>query len=513
MTAQIKNNGGSQFDVVIDGSVAVTLDGAGISKGMNYLPAGTGAVATTVQGKLGESVSVKDFGAVGNGTTDDTAAIVAAVDYCGTTKALYIPTGRYKITEVISAACSIYGDSPKTSIIYNAGTGDGLNLNTAFYYSTFENFSIEGNTASRDGITLVNIAGSFGSGAPNAAYCHFNNVYSYKNGRHGLHHRMAWATRYNQCKFFENLGLGVYCNTQVGDLGTANSVMFLQCDSRTNGGTTSGFGSDSGGVKIIGAAGVSWIGGVVESNNGFGFYIGNTSYAVRNVHISDVYMEFNGWGVALGASFYIFGAWANVVIENCWLAFGAQAGHTHHLFNVTASTDNGHFVERGNTFTDTSTGGTTIRHTGTQFSQLNNLNKNTTPTFRAYQNATVSVPNATATKLPFNTENFDSNANYDSVTNYRFTPQCPGYYQTQAVANYFPATGTNGFISIYKNGAEWGRGQALTVSGATSMNVMDIVYLNGSTDYIEIFVFQSSGATQSYTPGAGLAYFSSCQIR
>jgi len=76
-----------------------------------YTPAGTGAVSRTVESKLGESVSVKDFGAVGDGVTDDTVAIQAAAAVTG---CLDMGSGTYLInpTSSITFLCSsIQGDN------------------------------------------------------------------------------------------------------------------------------------------------------------------------------------------------------------------------------------------------------------------------------------------------------------------------------------------------------------------------------------------------------------------
>lgn len=65
---------------------------------LGFLPAGTGAVTRTIQSKLQDTVSVKDFGAVGDGSTDDTSAIntaLIAVNALGSV-ALYFPAGVYK---------------------------------------------------------------------------------------------------------------------------------------------------------------------------------------------------------------------------------------------------------------------------------------------------------------------------------------------------------------------------------------------------------------------------------
>lgn len=66
---------------------------------VGYLPAGTGAVATDVQSKLRESVSVKDFGAVGDGVADDAAAIQAAFN--SGAKNILFPPGNYLVSSPI----------------------------------------------------------------------------------------------------------------------------------------------------------------------------------------------------------------------------------------------------------------------------------------------------------------------------------------------------------------------------------------------------------------------------
>jgi hypothetical protein len=87
---------------------------------VQFLQAGTGAQVRSVQSKLRDVVSVKDFGAVGDGVADDTAAIQAAIDYAiPNGKTVYIPAGYYLITSTIiyNGAPAIIGDG-KWSIIY-----------------------------------------------------------------------------------------------------------------------------------------------------------------------------------------------------------------------------------------------------------------------------------------------------------------------------------------------------------------------------------------------------------
>lgn len=82
---------------------AKVTPGAGIDASkLSFTQAGTGAVARTVTAKLGDVVSVKDFGAVGDGVTNDTAAIQAAFNAVPQYGTLTFPVGRYKTNGAIT---------------------------------------------------------------------------------------------------------------------------------------------------------------------------------------------------------------------------------------------------------------------------------------------------------------------------------------------------------------------------------------------------------------------------
>jgi hypothetical protein len=77
----------------------------GTAGGVKFTQAGAGAVQRTVDSKLKDVVSVKDYGAVGDGVTDDTAAIQAAIDVGQSQKkSTYFPDGNY----LVAGSLTIY---------------------------------------------------------------------------------------------------------------------------------------------------------------------------------------------------------------------------------------------------------------------------------------------------------------------------------------------------------------------------------------------------------------------
>lgn len=136
------------------------------------------------------------------------------------------------------------------------------------------------------------------------------------------------------------------------------------------------------------------------------------------------------------------------------------------------------------------------------------------PAFSAFRSGSnQSVTSGTWTKVQCQTEEFDTASAYDNATNFRFTPQVAGYYQVNAQLTPTGTSLTRILCAIYKNGAIFKTGGDLVVDARLVLSTL--IYLNGSTDYIELF-----GLVSATNPGfavgspAGLdTYFQACLVR
>ena len=144
---------------------------------VSYIPPYTASVATNVEAKLSEYVSVMDFGAVGDGVVNDTAAMQAAHN---TGKLIYYPVGVYSFTTITIASGGIVGEGKETIlkstdtssndlITYTGVDSSGLLINTNG--ALFENFTLETATSSqKSGGAGIKISPANYGGQPNENY-------------------------------------------------------------------------------------------------------------------------------------------------------------------------------------------------------------------------------------------------------------------------------------------------------------------------------------------------------
>ena len=127
------------------------------------------------------------------------------------------------------------------------------------------------------------------------------------------------------------------------------------------------------------------------------------------------------------------------------------------------------------------------------------------PAFAAYAASTTSCTSGVNTKITFDAEDFDTNSNFASS---RFTPTVAGYYQISAGVG-VGTTPTSVYVMVYKNGSVWtgSYDTATTIAGTVST----LVYLNGSTDYVEVYA--NLGATQNNYANRSQTFFQGCLVR
>jgi hypothetical protein len=137
------------------------------------------------------------------------------------------------------------------------------------------------------------------------------------------------------------------------------------------------------------------------------------------------------------------------------------------------------------------------------------------PVFTAFMSGTQIIPTTTPTKVTFAARDFDPGALYDNVSNFRFTPTTPGYYQV--IGSVMQAGGSaTGFsaINLYKNGTAYRAGNRIPNNAANIIvEVNSIVPMNGSSDYLEIFYAQTTGGNMTLTTSTTATYFSATFLR
>jgi len=122
-----------------------------------------------------------------------------------------------------------------------------------------------------------------------------------------------------------------------------------------------------------------------------------------------------------------------------------------------------------------------------------------TPAFLASSSGEVTLANNTSTKIDnYSVEILDTDSCFASS---RFTPQTAGYYYIfGTVASYPNWTAVNFNVNLQKNGTTFAYTSNYT-QGYPQHQAVGIVYLNGSSDYVEVFGYQNSGSSRQVDGG------------
>jgi hypothetical protein len=215
--------------------------------------------------------NVKAHGAVGNGTTDDTAAIQAAID-SATSPRVYLPPGLYKITSSLilkprmslvgagpssTAILTFQGSSPALSMTYSGTNGDLYIGGFALGWDIARTGTLP--TGSGHGIYITGPGG--GANVVTIDQVWFNVTQSTTGVTSwALYNENILETLVRRCKAIDLVGGGFYFK------GNSNMSVVENC--YIQGGGSSGFGNDTLGGILNQAAKLSITGTVMEAGDG-----------------------------------------------------------------------------------------------------------------------------------------------------------------------------------------------------------------------------------------------------
>jgi len=200
-----------------------------------------GAVNRTMYQKLSDTISVKDFGAVGDGVTDDAPAFQAAIDSFGYGGALYVPEGTYVFNSTVNipptagqeTQLNIFGDGGVTFIVPGDTVDSLFNVTGSNVYFTQLGF---GNVSSRadKALKIINspLNAAFSSLIQDCIFVGFNYGIYADGQNYGIQNNFFQNNQFHI--YFVNDGRNTYIDNNYM-LGGNNGVVFTKTTTQVEG--------------------------------------------------------------------------------------------------------------------------------------------------------------------------------------------------------------------------------------------------------------------------------------
>ena len=431
--AATDNAGGSLFTTVA-GFITRLMSSVG-SALIGFIQSGTGAVQRTLQAELRERVNIKQFGGVGDGVNDDTQAFINAK---ALGRAIHLPPGEWVITQPVAFSVSIFGESAyeARSVIRLDGAGQ-LIVDDA--YMTWRGLYVKSAVNNKTFIKCAHSGWTFEDfriekiGAA--------------TGQTGIEFDTSARSVYFTA--LEKFKIRVDYPVKVTGAGTeafnANKL----------GGTVRDYWQDF-------ASAITFNGALVSDANHIAGYFEN---GVNVINVVDGKFRQNR---------------LDLLLDNVTRAYNQSVGLNdvgENFWNIPES----------------------------QFTWAGQYPKNQygvpVTRVRATNSTADSIPNASATILKFDTEVLDTLSEFANGSGV-FTAKNAGYYQITAAAlsaSVEWAAGERWELRVYKNGVEYAKGDWNAADALTTQQQMSrvtaTVYLNGTTDTVDVRVIHNQGAT------------------
>lgn len=332
---------------ILDGTILnadVNASAGIVSSKLSFTQAGTGAVARTVDSKFKDTVSVKDFGAVGDGVTNDTASCQAAVTYVSSRGGgvVFFPFGTYLLngtagTDGIkhgihipwtapgiqgsAVSVDIVGEGQDTKLV--AGSASMYIIRFSSSLGGVRNLSLSGDGTTLGGLALVGASTTVDTGPADITHNNFTNLFiTYcingillrcpAGASAGIYYNSFSEIYivYNQTALANQRGRGIYLQNGGPGNNNRNSFRNITCGRINTGieiqdGDTNTFFAcafeDVGSSTLPNTTGASIIiGAGVISTNSNRFFGCTDEAAIRGVVNASSYSEF--YGCTLGVT-------------------------------------------------------------------------------------------------------------------------------------------------------------------------------------------------------------------